>query len=140
MLSLSQVTVRQKSIGHIVNIASNDVQRFDQVWLCFRSSHMTEFCFGSGIFVHPFYLGQHSACLPNHVPDLPRDRLGCFFLRCPCRHPGAIKHPASKTICKYQVSTISANNSVKYHTNILPLVMYFFWSIHYLKTFKCMIL
>ena len=32
VLSLSQVIVGQISIGHIVNLASNDVQRFDLVW------------------------------------------------------------------------------------------------------------
>ena len=32
VLSLSQVTIGQISIGHIVNLASNDVQRFDLVW------------------------------------------------------------------------------------------------------------
>ena len=31
VLSLSQVTVGRISIGHIVNLASNDVQRFDLV-------------------------------------------------------------------------------------------------------------
>ena len=31
VLSLSQVLVGQLSIGHIVNLASNDVQRFDLV-------------------------------------------------------------------------------------------------------------
>ena len=31
ILSLSQVIVGQISIGHIVNLASNDVQRFDLV-------------------------------------------------------------------------------------------------------------
>ena len=31
VLSLSQVTVGQLSIGHIVNLASNDVQRLDLV-------------------------------------------------------------------------------------------------------------
>ena len=31
VLSLSQATVGQLSVGHIVNLASNDVQRFDPV-------------------------------------------------------------------------------------------------------------
>ena len=31
VLSLSQVIVGQVSVGHIVNLASNDVQRFDLV-------------------------------------------------------------------------------------------------------------
>ena len=31
VLSLSQVTIGQLSIGHIINLASNDVQRFDPV-------------------------------------------------------------------------------------------------------------
>ena len=31
ILSLSQVTIGKLSIGHIVNLASNDVQRFDLV-------------------------------------------------------------------------------------------------------------
>ena len=31
ILSLSQVVVGQISVGHIVNLASNDVQRFDLV-------------------------------------------------------------------------------------------------------------
>lgn len=31
VLTLSQVTIGRISIGHIVNLASNDVQRFDMV-------------------------------------------------------------------------------------------------------------
>ena len=31
VLTLSQVTISQISIGHVVNLASNDVQRFDMV-------------------------------------------------------------------------------------------------------------
>ena len=32
VLNLSQVTIGRISIGHIVNLASNDVQRFDLVY------------------------------------------------------------------------------------------------------------
>ena len=31
VLTLSQTTVGQLTIGHVVNLASNDVHRFDQV-------------------------------------------------------------------------------------------------------------
>ena len=34
--SLSQVTIGRISIGHIVNLASNDVQRFDLVSTCLQ--------------------------------------------------------------------------------------------------------
>lgn len=33
VLSLSQATIGQLSVGHIINLASNDVQRFDPVSL-----------------------------------------------------------------------------------------------------------
>ena len=33
VLKLSQVTIGKLSIGHIINLASNDVQRFDLVSL-----------------------------------------------------------------------------------------------------------
>ena len=36
ILSLSQVTIGKLSIGHIVNLASNDVQRFELVTCCIQ--------------------------------------------------------------------------------------------------------
>ena len=38
ILSLSQVTIGRLSIGHIVNLASNDVHRLDLVSLCYSST------------------------------------------------------------------------------------------------------
>ena len=46
MLRLSQVTIGKLSIGHIVNLASNDVQRFDLVRAShtYQCSHVTYRC------------------------------------------------------------------------------------------------
>ena len=39
ILSLSQVEIAQVSVGHIINLASNDVQRFDPVRSCTKLMH-----------------------------------------------------------------------------------------------------
>ena len=46
VLSLSQTTVGQLTIGHVVNLASNDVHRFHEV----RKSFLSSFSFISDLF------------------------------------------------------------------------------------------
>ena len=68
VLTLSQTTVGQLTIGHVVNLASNDVHRFDMVggvhvYLCYlctvhlNSGPWTYSTFHSGynLFAHPFH-------------------------------------------------------------------------------------
>ena len=45
MLKLSQVTLGKVSTGHVINLASNDVQRFDLV-----------FSYGHFLWISPLYL------------------------------------------------------------------------------------
>ena len=48
ILVLSQVTIGQVSIGHVINLASNDVQRFDLVNIiciqCVHTIYMIMYC------------------------------------------------------------------------------------------------
>ena len=58
VLSLSQDTIREVSVGHIVNLASNDVQRFDMVWLrdtCAATGFT--FMFQGFFYIQTFWLG-----------------------------------------------------------------------------------
>ena len=53
MLKLSQVTLGKVSTGHVINLASNDVQRFD---LVFISLHFLWICpLHLGIFTYLVY-------------------------------------------------------------------------------------
>ena len=64
VLSLSQVTVGEISIGHIVNLASNDVQRFDLVWMRHNNNMQLYFL----LDFRALFLSQHfslALCWPS---------------------------------------------------------------------------
>ena len=79
VLTLSQVTIGQVSIGHIVNLASNDVQRFDMV----RPRDVRLLYFKKKFFLG-FYLCQHvldssgSPCA-RHISHCSRSGLASCF-------------------------------------------------------------
>ena len=74
-MKLSHVTIGQLTTGHVINLASNDVQRFDQVRLIINGLitfqvNVTYFSSLQGIYIYPPTVDQSPGVCSVHIPPL----------------------------------------------------------------------
>ena len=68
ILKLSQVTIGKLSVGHIVNLASNDVQRFDLVRQSMLDTTMYMWCIQIGLWISSIYCDQPHSSHCIYIP------------------------------------------------------------------------
>ena len=125
MLTLSQVTIGQVSIGHVVNLASNDVQRFDLVRSINSSLiHLLVFnnCFSFSSPISPSILlsvstssGLPLCALPLdwspspdsfYVPGVHRGGVECIPCHWFCGGTDPTADMPRQTLCTSQVTSV----------------------------------
>ena len=121
VLTLSQVTIGQISIGHVVNLASNDVQRFDLVRsINSKVNHLLVFnnCLSFPLFslLSGFpSCSLHLDCPPSpdslHIPRVRRGGVECIPSCGFCAATDSTADMPRQTLCTSQVTSVSLSFS-----------------------------
>ena len=124
-MTLGQVTIGQISIGHVVNLASNDVQRFDLVRsINSKVNHLLVFnnCLTFILFscLSGFSsCSLHLDCSPSpdslHIPCVHRGWVECISSCCFCAATNPTANMPCKTVCKSQVTSVCLSHMLHLH-------------------------